>query len=67
MEGRDTQKDEAVTVSVMITPIKGCGTSHKQAILESGPLSFLEKSYHERGWGKTRVSVGCFETDLRYF
>lgn len=66
MEGRDTQKDEAVTVSVMITPIKGCGTSHKQAIRESGSLSFLEKSYHERV-GKTRVSVGCFETDVRYF
>lgn len=43
MEGTDTQKDEAVTVPVMITPIKGCGTSHKQAILESDPLSFLEK------------------------
>lgn len=67
MEGTDTQKDEAVTVSVMITPIKGCRTSHKQAVLESGPLSFLGKPYYEGGWGKTRVSVGCFETDLRYF
>lgn len=49
MEGTDTQKDEAVTVSVMITPIKGCRTSHKQAVLESGPLSFLGKPYYEGG------------------
>lgn len=67
MEGTDAQKDEAVIVSVTITPIKGHGTSRKQAILGSGPLSFLEKSYYEGGWGKTRVSIGCFETDLRYF